>query len=905
MKRKLLFAMLCIVSALGLRAQSWTSSEVAAGEFYLYNVGKAQFFTKGNAWGTQASVTTDGQPSSGLKVELIAVDDKWFIRTGVGGDNNGLECLNANDMYTDQSRGKQSTWTFAQVTTDNGPVYTLCTVANHKGGADKYLVANDGNTVLNPSDDASTAFAQWKLLPVAMAAQVRYLDVKAAAKAIVPSLDTATPDATAASDVDAAIAELRTAFIAALPSASIPSDPGYVDVTAILVDNASVATNTNYWTIANLSETGGSAGVCNYGECEFYQRNFKFYQTLTLDKGTWEFGVTGFHRAGNHSTYFYAGSDKILIPGVASSVVNNMAQAKDYFDAGNGKVALKFGLEAEEDKTIEIGIDNQDKQTDKWTIFRDFTLKYFGPAVDYSAYQARWDEAVTSATEAKTAYPHVTGDELTALNDALADAPDLESKKADYNSKTLALTNAVNAYNAAGPSYEAYASYKAETVALFGTDFSVAAPTTAAEAVAAVAALNTAQYDEVAKKYTYSLNGVIGDFGSWTGTATVAGEAATPNYLNWEHWSGQQHAYYEQASNGWSNANGWTIQYEKVCKLPAGNYVLKVAARSSAGTTSKVTCSATETTIALPCAGNNTRGINTSGEASWNDDDEFAHTGSYTDNPPSVGGTGTGWQWRFLPFTLTEKTEVTMTFYAEASTQYQWMSIADGELLSDADVTVKLTYDEEKSNGVKDEDVADVTIFRNIYQGYNTVVLPFNLGANQVTELFGDGSKVYNYSENSEDAEKVTINFKEGDGSISANVPVLVKATEDKGELVFKGVQIIAPTEDEIMVEGKNIDFVGSYSPIKKIEAGNYFLNYGKLYKSEGKTSMNAFRAYLRTKSADVRAELFIDGVATAIEAIDADNSVQNGAIYNLAGQRVQKAQRGLYIVNGKKVVIK
>ena len=922
MKRKLLFAMLCIVSALGLNAQVWTAADVAEGEFYLYNVGRGQFFTKGNGWGTQASITdaaTVGEAlGAALKVTLVAVDGDYQIVTGVNNAAYGLEHLSGGTLYTDQSRNKKSTWTFTQVSTDNGPVYSIVSKDNHGGGAGAYASANDENTVVGPAADATLLNARWKLMDVATAnmlkALPRYSTIKDAAKTIIPSLDTTTPDgelasATTADEVNAAIATLRAAFVAALSGVTVPSDPGYIDVTDVMVDNAGVHTNTEYWTIDGTKNGGYSFGVCNYGECEFYNTSpFKFYQTLTLDKGTWEFGVTGFHRAGNHSTYFYAGTDKILIPGVANTIVNSMAEAKDYFDAGNGKVALKFGLEAEEDKTIEIGIDNQDTQTDKWTIFRDFTLKYFGPAVDYTAYKARWDEAVTAASEAKTAYPNVTGDELTALNDALDDAPDSESKKADYTSKTLALTNAVNAYNAAGPNYEAYATYKAETVALFGTDFSVAAPTTAAEAVAAVAALNTAQYNEVATNYTFSLNGLIGDFGSWTGTATVGGEAATPNYLNWEHWSGQQHAYYEQASNGWGNATGWTIQYEKTCRLPKGKYVLKVAARSSAGTTSKVTCSATETVIALPSAGNNTRGINTSGEASWSDDDEFANTGSYTSHPATVGGTGAGWQWRFLPFEITgdDKVEVTMTFYAEASTQYQWMSISDGELLCTEDVTDKVSFDEEKNNSVEDYDIANVTIYRTIHEGYNTMILPFNLGVNQVEEVFGKGATVYNYSENSEDAEKTVVNFKKGDGSINANVPVLVKAPEDKIELVFKGVQVIAPEdEDEIFVEGKNIDFVGSYRTIAKIAADNYFLNNGKIYKSEGKTGMKAFRAYLRTKSADVRAELFIDGVATAIDAIDADNSVQNGAIYNLAGQRVQKAQRGLYIVNGKKVVIK
>jgi len=395
MKRKLLFAMLSIIGALGLRAQMWTSAEVAAGEFYLYNVGRAEFFTKGNGWGTQASVTTSGIPTDGIKVTLSDVDGKWFICTGVNNAAYGLEHLIGGTCYTDQSRNKKSTWTFTQVGTDNGPVYNIVSADNHGGGANAVLTALDG-TVVGPGNDGTKDDAKWKLLDARMLTlPVRYGEIKVAALAVIPALDTTKPDealdgSKTVADLQGAIASLRAAFITALPGESIPADPGYIDVTAVLIDNAGVHTNTDYWTIANLSETGGNAGVCNYGECEFYQRNFKFYQTLALDKGTWEFGVTGFHRAGNHSTYFYAGEDKILIPGVSGSVVNDMAGAKDYFDAGNGKVALKFVLEDGDEKTIEIGIENKDTETDKWTIFRNFTLKYYGSAVDYTTYKNRW-----------------------------------------------------------------------------------------------------------------------------------------------------------------------------------------------------------------------------------------------------------------------------------------------------------------------------------------------------------------------------------------------------------------------------------------------------------------------------------------------------------------------------------
>ena len=722
----------------------------------------------------------------------------------------------------------------------------------------------------------------------------RYNTVKAAAVAIASGLDTTEADnaveaATTEAAIDAAIATLRAAFLAELPNVTVPTDG--LDVTAVMVDNASVAQNTNYWTIANLSSTGGSAGVCSYDECEFYNRNFKFYQTLALTTGTWEFGVTGFHRAGNHSTYFYAGEDKILIPGVESSVVNNMAGAKTYFDNGNGKVALKFLIETAGD--VEIGIDNQDTETDKWTIFRNFTLKYYGP-VDYSIYDEQWAAAVAAANAAKTAAANanVTGAELTALDAAIADAPD-GSSKANYLEKIQALEAATQTFTAAAASYDAYVAYKNETVTLFGSDLEVAAPTTAAEAVVAVQNLNIAQYNKVASDYTYSLNGLIGDFGSWTGTATVAGEAAEPNYLTNEHWSGATHAYYEQASAGWGNANGWTIKYEKTCKLPAGSYVIKVAARSSVDTQSTVSCSATSTTISLPNVGAASKGITTAGVASWSDSDTFANSNN-----------GFGWQWRFLPFTLTEETEVTMTFYAETSKQYNWMSIADGELLSATDIATAVAYNEAATNTIEDVDVANVTVTRNIKVGFNTVVLPFTLTANQVTEAFGTGAEVYNFSENSTDANDITVNFNKGDGSITANVPVLVKATTASTEQVFKGVQVVAATEAK--VAGTNANFVGVYAPAS-VALGDYFIGQGALYKSAGNTSIKAFRAYIdvdNTSEAGVKMFIEDGGIETAISEINGD-AAEQGAIFNLAGQRVNKAQKGVFIVNGKKVLVK
>lgn len=45
--------------------------------------------------------------------------------------------------------------------------------------------------------------------------------------------------------------------------------------------------------------------------------------------------------------------------------------------------------------------------------------------------------------------------------------------------------------------------------------------------------------------------------------------------------------------------------------------------------------------------------------------------------------------------------------------------------------------------------------------------------------------------------------------------------------------------------------------------------------------------------------------IVTAISNINVEASAKNGAIYNLAGQRVSKATKGVYIINGKKVIVK
>ena len=76
---------------------------------------------------------------------------------------------------------------------------------------------------------------------------------------------------------------------------------------------------------------------------------------------------------------------------------------------------------------------------------------------------------------------------------------------------------------------------------------------------------------------------------------------------------------------------------------------------------------------------------------------------------------------------------------------------------------------------------------------------------------------------------------------------------------------------------------------------GNYTINFVKAVMSDKSDPVQSFEV------PDFSAKLIVSG--TGINSINAANS--KAPVYNLAGQRVSKAQKGVYIQNGKKVAVK
>ena len=150
----------------------------------------------------------------------------------------------------------------------------------------------------------------------------------------------------------------------------------------------------------------------------------------------------------------------------------------------------------------------------------------------------------------------------------------------------------------------------------------------------------------------------------------------------------------------------------------------------------------------------------------------------------------------------------------------------------------------------------------------------------------------------------VSRTYSEG-GVIPADEAVVIKGTPNtvykfipvKGTYPKDGANVLRGTDTETQLSGDGKFYALS---AKSGVVGFYWMN------STGSAFKNgAHKAYLHLSSSagSVKGFAFDDDNATGIQAIE--NTIEDGAIYNIAGQRVGKMQKGINIVNGKKIMVK
>lgn len=182
----------------------------------------------------------------------------------------------------------------------------------------------------------------------------------------------------------------------------------------------------------------------------------------------------------------------------------------------------------------------------------------------------------------------------------------------------------------------------------------------------------------------------------------------------------------------------------------------------------------------------------------------------------------------------------------------------------------------------------EVQVTRSIKAGINTMCLPFYVGQAEIST----NCKIATYTSSTADA----VNFTTADHA-DANVPFLataVDAAATKLNFTNKGV-VNTP-------ESFSEPFIGIYVP--QSAEGKYGINNdGKFQKGASGATVKSFHALMTTIPAEARS-ITIDGISTGINNISVKNPIQN--IYNLNGVRVDKVgNKGLYIINGKKVIVK
>ena len=207
------------------------------------------------------------------------------------------------------------------------------------------------------------------------------------------------------------------------------------------------------------------------------------------------------------------------------------------------------------------------------------------------------------------------------------------------------------------------------------------------------------------------------------------------------------------------------------------------------------------------------------------------------------------------------------------------------------------------------KDYAKVTLDRSFVAGWNGIVLPFDLTADVQTAL--GATEVKTLDSAIDTGSGITIGFADAVLPVAAGTPVLVKlsAAKASGDVTINGVELKTTTPTTIgkSAGGSTFTLTGTYSTTDLESSEVYLVSNMKFYHKAASVALTAkpFRAYIvQTGAVPARVGFDLeDGGTTGIIEVNAMRSAGNEAIYNVAGQRVEKAQRGLYIVNGKKVI--
>lgn len=198
---------------------------------------------------------------------------------------------------------------------------------------------------------------------------------------------------------------------------------------------------------------------------------------------------------------------------------------------------------------------------------------------------------------------------------------------------------------------------------------------------------------------------------------------------------------------------------------------------------------------------------------------------------------------------------------------------------------------------------------------WNTFCLPFSLNEEEIESQLGSDAEVKALSTFDVNDEGTTLILNFGDASeIVAGQPYMVRVQEAVSTITAEGKTINTATAPVQEFSNKlyNCNFHGNYYYLEGTKNGyvphsTFIISNNLFYLVNSNVKMKGFRGYIeateKATGAPVKAMSFTtDAVVTGTLGIQYEG-LEDGCIYNLQGLRQSKLQKGINIVNGKKVL--
>ena len=284
-------------------------------------------------------------------------------------------------------------------------------------------------------------------------------------------------------------------------------------------------------------------------------------------------------------------------------------------------------------------------------------------------------------------------------------------------------------------------------------------------------------------------------------------------------------------------------------------------------------------------------------------------TGEYTVYFRPDGQGGGDWHYGYIYLAAAPAPAIPVTDLGSNTWQF---TMPDYAVVANIEYDTDLELREENVNTTVLADwdgyEANVTLTRTLQAGsWNALTLPYDIPADVL------GLTVKELTGATLDGSTLNLTFEDAT-SIVAGKPYLVKVEND---LDFSTLAMANVTVSKTPhpFTSDNVDFIPTLGKTT-IEGSDpksvLFMTSDNTLKSASELPayMNGFSAYFQLKGDAVNATSFNldlgEGEATGIKSMDIEHSTLNiEHCYDLQGRRVAQPKKGVYIQNGKKVVIK